>query len=212
MRIAPAGLAHPGDLDGAVRDAVTMCLPTHATQLAISGACAVAAGIARALTPDADVYAVVRAAFWGAQRGEEIGRREGRVVAGPSVIRRMEIAVTLASRGRDLIETIQEIHAHVGSGLHIAEAVPAAVGIFVAAGGDPLEAIVGGVNIGDDTDTVAIIAGSMAGALRGFRAVPKDLYEQLERANTLHLAEVARGLTAIAQRGQAARVGADQRR
>ncbi|PYP19614.1 MAG: ADP-ribosylglycohydrolase, partial [Gemmatimonadetes bacterium] len=179
MRIAPAGLAHPGDLEGAVRDAVTMCLPTHATQLAFSGACAVAAGIARALAPDADVYAVVQAAFWGARRGEEIGRREGRVVAGPSVLRRMEIAVALATYGRELMETVQEIHAHVGSGLHIAEAVPAAVGIFVAAGGDPMEAIAGGVNIGDDTDTVAIIAGSMAGALRGFAAVPKDLYEHL---------------------------------
>jgi len=118
----------------------------------------------------------------------------------------------LAARGRDVIETIQEIHAYVGSGLHIAEAVPAAVGIFVAAGGDPMQAIVGGVNIGDDTDTVAIIAGSMAGALRGFRAVPNELYEDVERANTLHLAEVARGLTAVAQRGQAARVGSEERR
>ncbi len=212
MRIAPAGLAHPGDLEGAVRDAVTMCLPTHATQLAFSGACAVAAGIARALAPDADVYAVVQAAFWGARRGEEIGRREGRVVAGPSVFRRMEIAVALATYGRELMETVQEIHAHVGSGLHIAEAVPAAVGIFVAAGGDPMEAIAGGVNIGDDTDTVAIIAGSMAGALRGFAAVPKDLYEHLERANALHLPEVSRALVAVAQRGQTARVGTEERR
>src|SRR2546430_14503344 len=54
MRIAPAGLAHPGDLEGAVRDAVTMCLPTHATPLAISGASAVAAGIAPALTARPD--------------------------------------------------------------------------------------------------------------------------------------------------------------
>lgn len=212
MRIAPAGLAHPGDLETAVRDAVTMCLPTHATQLAIAGAAAVAAGIARALTHDADVYTVVQAAFWGARRGEEIGRREGRVVAGPSVLSRMEVAVNLAARGRDLIETMQEIHAYVGSGLHIAEAVPAAVGIFVAAGGDPMEAITGGVNIGDDTDTVAIIAGSLAGALRGFRAVPKELYEAVEQANTLHLAEIARGLTAVAQHKPGTPVGSEERR
>lgn len=212
MRVAPAGLAHPGDLEGAVRDAVTMCLPTHATQLAVSGASAVAAGIARALTSDADTFRVVQAAFWGARRGEEIGRREGRVVAGPSVIRRMETAVALAAYGRELMETIQEIHAQIGSGLHIAEAVPAAVGIFVAAAGDPMKAIVGGVNIGDDTDTVAIIAGSMAGALRGFQAVPQQLYEHLERANKLHLTDVARALTAVAQRGTSTRVGAEERR
>jgi len=212
MRVAPAGLAHPGDLEAAVRDAVTMCLPTHATQLAIAGACAVAAGIARALTPDADVFAVVQAAFWGARRGEEIGRREGRIAAGPSVLRRMETAVSLAVRGGDVIETIQDIHAHVGSGLHIAEAVPAAIGIVVAAGGDPLEAIVGGVNIGDDTDTVAIIAGCVAGALRGFQAVPRELYDRVERANALGLGEIAQGLTAVARRRQAARVSSEERR
>ncbi|MDQ7820178.1 MAG: ADP-ribosylglycohydrolase family protein [Armatimonadota bacterium] len=203
MRVAPAGLVHPGDLEGAIRDAVTMCLPSHATQLAMSGACAVAAGVARALTLDADVYAVVQAAFHGALRGEEIGRREGRVVAGPSVYRRMELAVGLAVRHRSVLDAIRDIHAYVGSGLHIAEAVPAAIGIFVAACGDPLEAIVGGVNIGDDTDTVAIIAGSLAGALRGTRAIPGRLIEQVERANQLNLDRVAAALTAIARGGSA---------
>jgi hypothetical protein len=52
----------------------------------------------------------------------------------------------------------------------------------------------------------------MAGALRGFRAVPKDLYASLERANTLQLADVARGLVAVAQRGQIPRVGTEERR
>jgi ADP-ribosylglycohydrolase len=199
MRVAPAGLVHPGDIDGAIRDAVTMCLPSHATQLAISGACAVAAGVARALSPEADVYAVVQAAFHGAVRGEEIGRREGRVVAGPSVSRRMELAVGVAVRHRNVLDATRDIHAYVGSGLHIAEAVPAAIGIFVAAGGDPLEAVVGAVNIGDDTDTVAIIAGSLAGALRGARAVPGHLIEQVERVNGLNLDRVARALTALAR-------------
>lgn len=200
MRVAPAGLVHPGDIGGAVHDAVVMCLPTHATQLAMAGAAAVAAGVARALTPDADVYSVVQAAFAGAEQGEAAGRREGRVVAGPSVQRRMELAVALAVRHPDLLEAVQAIHAVVGSGLHIAEAVPAAVGIFVAAGGDPLEAIVGAVNIGDDTDTVAIIAGSLAGALRGARALPADLIARVERANGLDLRAVARELTALAER------------
>src|SRR5207253_10714133 len=90
--------------------------------------------------------------------------------------------------------------------------VTAAVCIFDAEGGDPKEAMAGGVNIGDDTATVAIIAGSMAGALRGFAAVPKDLYEHLERANALHLTDVARGLAAVAQRGQTARAGTEERR
>lgn len=205
MRVAPAGLVHPGDLAGAVRDATTMCLTTHATHLAISGACAVAAGVAQALTPGADVYRVVQAALDGAERGETEGRRMGRVVAGPSVRARLDLAVSLAVRQRDLFAACRQIHDYVGSGLHVAEAVPAAIGIFVAAGGDPFQTVVGGANIGDDTDTVAIIAGSLAGALRGAAAVPQDLYDEVERINGLNLAQTARALAAVAQRhaGQA---------
>jgi len=49
MRIAPVGIVNAGDLDGAVRDTVEACLPTHGTTLAISGAGAVACAIAEAM-------------------------------------------------------------------------------------------------------------------------------------------------------------------
>src|SRR2546430_14461936 len=96
------------------------------------------------------------------------------------------------------METTQQIHAQVASGLPIPEAVPAAVGIFVAAGGDPMEAIAGGGNIGDDTHTVAIIAGSMAGALRGLAAGAQDPSEHLQRPQALHLTAGAPGPSAVA--------------
>ena len=51
---------HPGDLDAAIRDAVTICLPTHATQIAISGACAVACAVSAALISGATVASVVK--------------------------------------------------------------------------------------------------------------------------------------------------------
>ncbi len=64
------------------------------------------------------------------------------------------------------------------------ESVPAAVGIFVAAGGDPLETVVGGTNIGNDTDTIAAMAGSLAGALHGIEAVPADLFATVKAVNS----------------------------
>ncbi len=80
------------------------------------------------------------------------------------------------------------------------ESVPAAVGIFVAAKGDPLETIVGGTNIGNDTDTVAAMAGSLAGALRGIDAVPQSMYETLKAVNSEDIEAIARGLTDLAWR------------
>ena len=102
MKIAPAGLIHPGHLEDAVEDACTVCLPTHATQISMSAASAVAAGIAQALTPGANVYSVVQACLFGARLGEGRGRELGRTTPGPSVEARMEIAVELGLKAKNI--------------------------------------------------------------------------------------------------------------
>lgn len=189
MKAPAAGLAHPGDVERAIDDAVMMCLPTHATQLGISGACAIAAGVAAALGNEANVDRVVDAAFHGARRGEEIGRRIGRVVAGPSVMRRLEMAVGIGRKISEVELARQELLDIIGSGVHISEAAPTAVGLFVAAHGDPWQCIIGGVNMGGDTDTIATIAGSLGGALLGPDTIPTSLIAELNRSNDLGLDE-----------------------
>jgi len=47
---------------------------------------------------------------------------------------------------------------------------------------------------GDDTDTVACMAGSIAGAFSGFVAVPRDKYAQVLEANPIDIADVAKRL------------------
>ena len=47
MRISPLGLIHPGRPEAAVHDAIIACTPTHFTNVALSGACAVAAAAMR---------------------------------------------------------------------------------------------------------------------------------------------------------------------
>lgn len=197
MRIASVGLAHPGDLEGAVSDAVIACLPTHATTLAISGAAAVAGAIAIAMEPDARLMDVIRAARRGAALGATAGLQHGRDVAGPTVVARLDRALELVVNASDFDHAIERLAGGVGTGLHISEAVPAALAIFLAADGDPFLTVVGGANAGDDTDTVACIAGSIAGAFKGIEAVPQDLYEQVEAANHLRLAERASTFTRI---------------
>jgi len=101
MRIAPAGLVHPGDIEAAVQLAWVTSRPTHDTQIAAAGAGTIAAGVAHALVPGADVLSVVRACLDGARLGEEIGIREGRRVPGPNIARRIEIAVEEALRASE---------------------------------------------------------------------------------------------------------------
>lgn len=200
MRVAPAGLVYPGDIEGAVALAWLTSRPTHDTQIAAAGAGAIAAGVAHALTPGADVFSVVRACLEGARLGEELGIREGRRVPGPSVARRIEIAVEEALRARDPLDAITRIEASVGNSVMIVESVPAAVGVFVVGGGDPLEVVSAGASIGNDSDTIAAMAGSLAGALRGIAAVPADMFATVKAVNDEDIEALAAGLTEIAWR------------
>lgn len=199
MKIAPVGLINAGDPKQAVRDAVTVTMVTHDNWLAISGACAVAAGIARAAMPGADLYAVLQAGLYGAKEGAYIGRQVARDVAGPSVIRRMEMAIEIGLSSLTLDEKIVEMGDCIGAGLHIAEAVPCAFGLFAASRGDALESIVSAVNVGYDTDTVATMSGALGGALQSAKAFPSHFLPVMEEVNQLEIETLARDLTAIAK-------------
>jgi len=59
------------------------------------------------------------------------------------------------------------------------EATALAYGIFAAARGDYIDSVLGGVNIGRDADTIAAMAGAMAGALHGASAVPEQWRQQI---------------------------------
>ncbi len=200
MRVAPAGLVRPGDIEGGVQLAWISSRVTHDTQLAAAGAGAIAAGVANALEPGADVSSVAQACLRGARLGEELGAREGRLVPGPNVARRIELAISEARESSGLEDALGRIEATVGNSVMVAESVPAAVGIFVAADGHPFETIVGGVNIGNDTDTIATMAGALAGALHGPDLLPTDLISTLYGANAHEFDGVAEALTAVAWR------------
>ena len=200
MKIFPVGLLNPGDLDGAIHDAVTVTMVTHDNYLAISGACALAAAVSESMKASADVYSILKAGFYGAAEGERIGKSIAKDVAGPSVIARMEIAIGIGLGEGTPWEKMVAISEHVGSGLHISEALPSAFGLFAANKGAALESIVGGVNVGYDTDTVATMIGAMSGGLNGGDAFPSHFLSTLESANGLGIAEIARETVAVIEK------------
>ncbi|MFC4117822.1 ADP-ribosylglycohydrolase family protein [Nonomuraea zeae] len=198
MRVAPAGLVHPGDIEGAVRAAHLTCVPSHHTNIGVAGAAAIAAATAAACVDGADLFQVVRAARHGAELGERLGSDQGRRVPGPSVAERIDLAVTLAVQSRDLDDAIERIAAVIGTGLPAAEACPAAIGLLVAAGGDPFGTAVAAATAGGDSDTVGCMAAAVAGALNGIAALPAEPVSLVEQANRLDLADVAARLAAVA--------------
>jgi ADP-ribosylglycohydrolase len=198
MRISPVGLVHPGDICSAVQDAAAACLSTHPTQAAISAACAVAAGVAEAMTSQATVFSIVKASLSGAEQGEMIGRKMARTVPVPSVPMRIRLAVSLALKSKTREEAGEQFIEIIGAGLPAYESIPTAIGIFLVCEGDPEECVKSGANIGNDTDTISSMAGALAGAFKGFTSVPAKWYQTIEKVNHLHLAATAKQLTRIA--------------
>ena len=200
MRISPVGLIHPGDLRSAVRDAAAACLATHGTQAGISAACAIAGGVAEAVMPQATVFSIVKAALSCAEEGEILGKKIARTVPVPSVPLRIRLAITLALESRTTEGAGKQFSEIIGTGLPAYESIPTAIGIFLSCEGDPVECVKMGANIGNDTDTIASMAGALAGAFKGVTHVPDKWVQKIEKVNRLYLAETAGQLTGIAWR------------
>ncbi|MCM5552935.1 ADP-ribosylglycohydrolase family protein [Pleomorphomonas sp. NRK KF1] len=191
MRAPAAGCARPGHPAEAARLAALLSAPTHNTQIACGGAGAVAAAIATGLG-GASLAELEAAAITGARVGEAEATTWGRVVGGAGVIRRIGMAAEIGRDHRgDVHTTAAELTEVVGNGVAMAEAVPHAIGLVIAAEGNAWQAILGAVNGGNDSDTIAMIAGAIAAAYEPSDSWPADILVEIERQNGLDLAAFA---------------------
>ena len=81
------------------------------------------------------------------------------------------------------------------SRLHTIEELPVALGMLLVADGDYRHAVLGAVNYGRDCDSIATMAGALAGALGS--PAPETWAKQVSEASRLDLWEPATTLTAV---------------
>lgn len=198
MRSAPIGLLHAGDPAATVASAVESAPPTHPTDVAAASAAAIAAAVAEATGEQATPLRTVRAARRAARTALDIEDPRLRAMAAPSLVQRIDLAVSLAAAAPDVETATDRIAEQVGSGLHACEAVPAALGLLVAADGNPAEVLAHAAAIGDDTDTVACMAGAVVGALRGRSGLPGALVDGVLDANPIDPLRLAGNLLTLA--------------
>lgn len=210
MRIAPVGCIHAGRPENVLDDVIEACAPTHLTDIAIAGAAAVARAIAEAFKPHTNLERVIDAMFVGADEGTKRAKEaiavatEGRVPwevmaaqINPSLVDRMHWALDIVEKAKGSPAERRDVLARaVGTGVHMIETIPFVVGVLTIAEGEPFEAIVLSANAGGDTDSLASIAGAIAGALHGSSAFPAALVEQFEEVNGVSFAPVAEALVA----------------
>ncbi|MDE1990963.1 MAG: ADP-ribosylglycohydrolase family protein [Rhizobiaceae bacterium] len=201
MRVAPAGLIHPGNITAACQQALVTCLPSHDTDVAIAAASAIAAGTAIAVV-ESDADAVVRACREGGMVGERLAADHARVPPGPRFLTRLDMALEIAARASDDRRFLVDLESAIGASMLASESVPTAIAIFAYAKGDPLRTVALSATAGNDTDTVATMAGAMAGAMAGTAKLPQALYREFMAVNDAEFQfdTLAAGLAAIALR------------
>jgi ADP-ribosylglycohydrolase len=202
MRVAPVGLCHPGDIDTTAEVTLQTCLPSHDASVAIEAACAIAAGVATALTARS-WEEVVEGCREGGQRGRALASRHARLEAGPRFQARLEMALTIAASSRDHATLLSRMEAEVGNSVLAAESVPCAIGLFAYAKGDPWLVVRLAASIGNDSDSIGTMAGAMAGALSGFGPVPPSIVQDFHTANPgFDLVQLAYDLARIGGAGR----------
>ena len=190
MRVTPVGIARPvEDFDGLLQAVVDASGVTHNTTLALSGASAVAAAVSAGVG-GASLDGAIQVGLSAARAG----RNHGAWVAGADVAARIDAALD-GVRGLARDELVRFIRNLVGTSVATQESVPAAFAVLQATQeAGAWEACLLAASLGGDSDTIAAMAGAIAGACQGIDAFPADALDLIRTVNKLELEPVAEQL------------------
>jgi len=190
MRVTPVGIARPvEDFDGLLQAVVDASGVTHNTTLALSGASAVAAAVSAGVG-GASLDGAIQVGLSAARAG----RNHGAWVAGADVAARIDAALD-GVRGLARDELVRFIRNVVGTSVATQESVPAAFAVLQATQeAGAWEACLLAASLGGDSDTIAAMAGAIAGACQGIDAFPADALDLIRTVNKLELEPIAEQL------------------
>jgi ADP-ribosylglycohydrolase len=197
MCISPIGIVNAGNPAAACREALSVARLIH-RGFALEGAAAMAAATAAAFGLHATPAAVVEAAY-------------AHLPAHSEMIAAIRDTFDLAVASGSYVEFRARYYAdrlwpwpHRRKGTSTAvdprESVAVALAILTLADANPVTTILDCANFGRDADTIATMAGAVAGALSGAAALPAEWTEAVRAANPVDQDGLATGLLGVLQR------------
>ncbi|MFE6911725.1 ADP-ribosylglycohydrolase family protein [Streptomyces erythrochromogenes] len=202
MYMAPVGIANAGNPAGAYAEALDIA-GAHQSSYGREAAGVFAAAVAAACAPGATAASVVETALSLAKDGTRAAIAAVCEVARgyrdfESALAPLRAAVApYDSVGPDY--RTPSLDARRPSRLHAIEELPIALGMLLVADGRYEAAVLGAVNYGRDCDSIATMAGAIAGALGGEAVVPAVWAKQVAEASRLDLHAPALALAAVAR-------------
>ncbi|HWE92882.1 MAG TPA: ADP-ribosylglycohydrolase family protein [Tepidisphaeraceae bacterium] len=158
MRVAPVGLLFHDDLDRVAEEAAKSAVPTHVHPVGVEGAQLIALAVALVMRNerfDKDAFYSELMARAGTEEFQRQLAKAARL--GP-----------------------EDSIAGFGSTLEAHRSVVTAIACFATSPESYVEVVSRAVGLGDDTDTVAAMAGAISGAHLGVGALPKHLLALME--------------------------------
>lgn len=182
MRVAPVGLIDCHDLEQLREDCWATSVITHDNSEAVAGASAVAYSIARLVSGQVDM---------GALLPEVVA-----FVGDSQVARNLERAQSLLSADTPADQAVTVL----GTSGYVVETVASALYCFLNTPADFMTTVSAAVMGGGDTDTVAAIAGAISGAYNGVSDMPEHLVGKVE--DSVRLQELGREIYRLTGSGK----------
>lgn len=186
------GIFYSHNKDEAIDDSIAMSLITHNNVIAISSAAAVAAAVSEAMQERTSYMQILEAGIYGASEGNIRSKSIAHSSAGGDILKKMELAIEFGLRNQgDIEKAMYEISGVIGCGYKAYEAIPATFGYIAASKGIPEQAIIMGVNTGDDTASVATMLGFITGAYKGVNSFNSNFLSKINEVNKFCLEDMA---------------------
>jgi ADP-ribosylglycohydrolase len=202
MYAAPIGIANAGSPTGAYAEAIDVA-GAHQSSYGREAAGVYAACVAEAMRPEATVASVVDVALSVAKDGTRDA-----IEAVTSAAASLSDWRTSLAAIRAAVEPYDTVGPHyrqpardarIPSRTKSIEELPVALGMLIVAGGDYRETVLGAVNYGRDSDSIAVMGGSIAGALGGRAVVPDEWVTQVSEASRMDVTATGPTMAAVAK-------------
>ncbi|WP_067843442.1 ADP-ribosylglycohydrolase family protein [Amphibacillus sediminis] len=188
MKISPIGLISDyRHLDELVKNVYEICLPTHNTSIAVSGASVVAACISYVAAGGKDIDEIWELAANVANESKGVGAE----FPSPDLSFRIQYARDIVNHCSKT-EAIRRIVNELGTGVETIETIPAVLAIVQLANGDPGKAAKMSASLGADTDTIGAISTSICGGINPF--FDENDLALIEEVNGLDMAKLAENI------------------
>ncbi|MFA1820831.1 ADP-ribosylglycohydrolase family protein [Virgibacillus oceani] len=183
MRIAPIGTLFSSTQQTELVDYVRkVSRPTHASDVAVSGASMIAHAVSLAIEDKSWVEIME-----STMRINDIAMKEGEETFSASIPERLKLGMDFAETYEGDEEAFaQRIYDVIGCGTATSESVPAALAIAYFCK-DPHYCAIFSANIGGDTDTIGAMATAICGAKSGYKALKKDWINIIDQNNDVQL-------------------------